>query len=62
MKKYEYKVAVLKGTIISANHKLEEKMNAQLNELCTDGWELVNCVPVSMGELFMAVVKREIQE
>jgi hypothetical protein len=62
MKKYEHRVAVLKGVFIGANRKLEEKVNAQLNELCVDGWELVSCVPVSMGELLMATVRREIQE
>ena len=58
--KYEYKVALLKGTVISSGSKLEEKINAQLNELCVDGWELVSCVPFSLGELFLATVKREI--
>jgi hypothetical protein len=62
MKKFEYKVVMAKTGAFTTIEKIQAKVCGGLNELGGDGWELVNCVPVSLGELFMSIFKREIQE
>jgi len=61
MKKYEYKVWLMKSGFESAK-KAETRLGEELNALGAEGWELVSCVPVSLGELFLSTFKREIQE
>jgi len=63
MTKYEYKVIHFKtGSFIVKEKKVEEKFAEQLNELGSDGWELVSMYSVSMTELTIAVFKRVVNE
>jgi len=61
MKKFEYRVSLMKSGMLESASKTETRLSAELNELGAQGWELVSCVPISLGELYLSTFKREIE-
>ena len=62
MKKFEHKVLLIRPGLIKSASKTEEIIVAALDEFGAEGWELVGCIPMGLGEYFVSTFKREIQE
>ena len=60
MKKYEYKVLQIKKGTFTSGEKYAEQIEAELNVLGTEGWELVEISGnVSLEGFIIQVFKRE---
>ena len=60
--KYEFKQIELSGKIFGKGAEGQAKIEAKLNELSAEGWEIVNFSARNVGEGFVYLFKKPVIE